>query len=98
MKRSDIIQHMLNTWAHLHMGGWSEGTDEQRMVELLAELEACGMRPPCSAGFGGHGKLDKQGSCDDYIESCHFEWEKEDKPKHECGHPDCKGYNPEKDK
>lgn len=101
MKRDAMIQHMLNTWAHLQMGGWSEATDVERMSELLAEMQAVGMQAPCCTGWGGHGKLTKDGSCDDYVESCNFKWEveiEEQKPDHSCSRPDCIGYDPEKDK
>jgi hypothetical protein len=44
---------------------------------ILEVLEEAGMRPQCNANFGGHGKLDVNNECDDYIESCSFRWDEE---------------------
>lgn len=65
MKKSEVIKLLDSEFI------WPEGMANQ----VLNILESVGMKPPCNAGFGGHGILTERGFCDDYIESCSFHWD-----------------------
>jgi hypothetical protein len=76
MRRKEMVQIMAEVY-ELCTDASPELSIEEKMEEVLIHLEICSMRPPCKAGFGGHGHLEMDGSCSDYIESCDFAWEHE---------------------
>lgn len=76
MKRSDMVKHLEASIIN-HMNCENCGDDETMYSHILHDLEIAGMKPPCRTDFGGHGTVNENNECDDYVESCHFWWEEE---------------------
>lgn len=73
MKRSDAVIAIV----HVLKETTSWPSDFSVAEKILSILEEHGIQPPCKERWGGHGTFSKDGTCDDYVESCHFKWEEE---------------------
>lgn len=75
MKRSEMLKLMSEVYGKKN----NIFFDKEDAERILKVMESLGMRPPCNSTFQGHSLEDHlpSGQCNDYIEGCNFEWDKE---------------------